>query len=480
MQKISKEEIKRLRQLNAEFSKKITILEKNEKLQKERIKLLEKTIKLQDENLKQKDKMIEKLSLQIEELRKIVFKPKNKVVNSIKKLENKIKEKRSKESYQRKIPKYSEITKEINHEISKCPECNSELTKRKIVTFYREDIELPINKENDLKIIEKHNVEKGYCSKCKKWHSSIELPSAKIIIGQNVKMYVTYLTILLRNSYSQIVKLFKDTYNFKISEGEISNILNNEAQSLKPEFERLKKIIRNQKGIHMDETSWKVHNGELGNYAWIMTGTDTEDVVFDIGKSRGRSIAKKLQGDKKLIGISDDYNVYKKLFKLHQLCWAHPHRKLRDLAGSDKLKKESQKHCEEVYINFKNLYNKLQEVLKTEFNLKERNERKKELIKYFIKISEINKSDPEKLKNIKKSLLKNKEKYFVCLTNEGIPADNNKAERGLRHLVLKRKISFGSMTQKGANRLSILVSVLLSLWNRNPNSFFEEYLNLKN
>lgn len=469
------EEVKRLRELHTELSRKNTLLEKSTKLQKELIEELKTANKLKDEIIEKQAERIKNLELQIEELKKVVFKPNKKnISNSNEKLKKKVV--RTKESYQREIPK--EITKKLNHKINKCPDCKTKLTQKNIVVFYVEDINLPTEK-NDLKIVEKHNVEKGYCSKCKKWHSAIEIPTAKVTIGKNIKMYVTYLTILLRNSYRQIIKLLKDTYNFKLSEGEINNILNNETQSLKKEFERLKDNIRKQKGINMDETPWKVHNGNLGNYAWIMTGTDNEDVVFDIGKSRGKSIAKKLQGDKKLIGISDDYNAYKKLFKLHQLCWAHPHRKLRDLANSDKLEEETKKHCEETYLNFKSLYNNLQEILKTEFNLEKREKVKIELMKEFIKISKISKKDCEKLKNIKESLIKNKEKYFTCLINDGIPADNNKAERGLRHLVLKRKISFGSMTQQGADRLSILMSVLLSLWNRNPDNFFDSYLHLK-
>ena len=475
MKRISTEEVKRLRQLVTELSRKNTILKKSDKLKDKIIEELKVASKLKDEIIEKQEERIKSLEVQVEELKKIVFKPKKKKISNSKE-KTKSTVKRTKESYQREIPK--EITKELSHKINKCPDCNSKLTKKKIVTFYVENIDLP-TENNNLKIVEKHNVEKGYCSKCKKWHSAITIPSAKVIIGKNVKMYVTYLTILLRNSYSQIIKLLKDTYNFKLSEGEINNILNSEAQSLKPEFERLKDNIRKQKGIHMDETPWKVHNGNLGNYAWIMTGTDNEDVVFDIGKSRGKSIAKKLQGDKKLIGISDDYNAYKKLFKLHQLCWAHPHRKLRDLANSDKLEEKTKKHCEEAYLNFKNLYNNLQETLKTEFNLKEREKTKTKLMKEFIEISKVSKKDCKKLKNIKESLIKNKEKYFVCITNNGIPADNNKAERGLRHLVLKRKISFGSMTQQGADRLSILMSVLLSLWNKNPDNFFDSYLDLK-
>ena len=64
------------------------------------------------------------------------------------------------------------------------------------------------------------------------------------------------------------------------------------------------------------------------------------------------------------------------------------------------------------------------------------------------------------------------------MNHKGIPIDNNKAERALRHLVIKRKISFGSKTQRGAETTSILASVILSLkWN-NPENWFKTYLAL--
>jgi len=479
-QRISTKEVFRLRKLLAQSSRENTLLVQQNKLLKESDKRYNLIIKKKDKTIEKLTSQIEKLILQVEELRKIVFKPKKKKLEKTKSEHlSKQKKKRPKDSYQRIVPKGSEITKEINHSIDICPDCNTKLTNKKTIVFYIEDIELPTDKENTLKTVEKHIVEKGYCSKCGKYHSAIRVPSTKVVIGKNARMYITYLAILLRSSYGQILKLFKDTYNFKLSEGEVSNILNSEAQSLRPEFERLKKGIRNQTGIHMDETSYKVHTGELGNHAWIMTGTDNEDVVFDIGKSRGRGVAKKLQGNKKLIGISDDYNAYHKLFKAHQLCWAHPHRKLRDLASSDKLEDKTKEHCKSVYLEFKKLYNDLQEILDEDISVKKMKKLEAGLKKRLVKLSQADKKDPDKLERIKKGLLRNQDKYFVCLHYKGIPLDNNKAERGLRHLILKRKISFGARTQKGADRLSVLMSVLLSLWNRNPDVFFQEYVKLK-
>jgi len=78
----------------------------------------------------------------------------------------------------------------------------------------------------------------------------------------------------------------------------------------------------------------------------------------------------------------------------------------------------------------------------------------------------------------KLALTRNATKYFTCLLHKNIPADNNKAERALRHLVIKRKLSFGSRTDKGAHTMSVLLSVLYSLQQKNPLNFFREYMAL--
>ena len=51
--------------------------------------------------------------------------------------------------------------------------------------------------------------------------------------------------------------------------------------------------------------------------------------------------------------------------------------------------------------------------------------------------------------------------------NPAIPADNHRAERELRPLVIARKISFGSQSEQGAQTREVLMSVLLTLRKRN-------------
>jgi len=202
------------------------------------------------------------------------------------------------------------------------------------------------------------------------------------------------------------------------------------------------------------------------------------DTIFSLGKSRGVANARKVISDENpsQVGISDDYGAYENVFQKHQLCWAHPHRKLRDLADSKALNGNAA--YKESFEAFRKLYSDIQNLLNRGMPFEKKQQRKLGLMKRFNTIAQAKDGDPQALAGIKKTLLKKKQKYFVCLEVEGISMDNNKAERGLRPLVIKRKISFGSKTDKGAKNLGILFSVVMSLWWKRPPNFFSAYANL--
>lgn len=180
---------------------------------------------------------------------------------------------------------------------------------------------------------------------------------------------------------------------------------------------------------------------------------------------------------KKIIGISDDYGAYRAVeqFLAHALCWAHPNRKLRDLAESKTLPAVTKAHCDKVYRQFNTLYKEVNKLWAADVSQTERDKQRKVLEARFKTIAKPHSKDPPELATYKDSLRSNIEAYFVCLQYPNIPPDNNKAERALRHLVIKRKACGGSKTQKGADVLSVLYSVLLSLHWRNPADYFSEY-----
>lgn len=456
------------------------------RLKNENARLRDRVTVLEQENEFLKEKL-ETALLHIEELQKYVFRGKKKKDDDEEDKKDNDgddgssgKSKRSKSSYRRSVPKEYEVTDEEFHDIKYCPDCDTPLTRLKLLEFYEEDI-LPMKEWFDqLKKVKRVKIRVGYCSHCKKRHSAIPIPKQKVFLGENIKKLVVFQYTVQQLSYSQILDFSKGILKIEISKGEIVNIIYNQANKLKPAYEDLKKSIRNQTGVHIDESSWNVakHDRYSGNYVWAMTGVKNTDVIYRFGQNRGIGNIKKLLGNDFFnVGITDDYGAYKNSFEKdkHALCWAHPNRKLRDLKNSKQLLKEKRENCKIAFAEFREIYREVQETLSTDFNQNVRVEKRKILMRKFKKVITIRKNDPFKLRKIKKRLAEQINCYFVCVINPSIPADNNKAERALRHLVIKRKKSFGSKTPKGAKAMSVIYSVVMSLWWRSKSNFFKVY-----
>ncbi len=74
----------------------------------------------------------------------------------------------------------------------------------------------------------------------------------------------------------------------------------------------------------------------------------------------------------------------------------------------------------------------------------------------------------QKIQNI---FREQKTRLYHWAKDPAIPADNNRAERELRPLVIARKISFGSQSEQGAQTREILMSVLHTLRKRTTDVF---------
>jgi hypothetical protein len=136
-----------------------------------------------------------------------------------------------------------------------------------------------------------------------------------------------------------------------------------------------------------------------------------------------QSIEEKLTGEEivQFVGISDGYGAYTNAFAVHQLCWAHPHRKLRDLTESKALEIEPLKRCKETYEQFATLYTRVRDEIKKETEQPtseiQREQLKEELMKQLECITQLHPDDPKKLITYKTTLWKYREKYFVCILN---------------------------------------------------------------
>lgn len=306
----------------------------------------------------------------------------------------------------------------------------------------------------------------------------MKIPKQKTTLGENIRQLIIFQFVVQQLSYSQIMDFCESVLHLKLSSGEIANILESQAIELEPEYLTIKEDISSSDVVHMDETGWPTIQGKQGNYGWVAISAISKNIFYLLGQSRGKGNVEKILGeDYKGIGITDDYGGYKNVFDKgkHALCWAHPFRKIRDLKNSETLSKGKKQLCQKAFVDFSVLYEKVREVNIRPFIQKEREKEVKRLTGMFDKFVRPHSEDPQKLLKIKQRLNEQKGCYFVCLLYPNVSPDNNIAERALRHLVIKRKKSFGSKTQKGADVLSIIYSVVMSLWRKSKQDFFDSY-----
>ncbi len=265
----------------------------------------------------------------------------------------------------------------------------------------------------------------------------------------------------MRLSISQVQYLLRDTFHFKISDWEIRNTLQEMSYKFKWEYERIKDRLRKWKWVHLDETWW------WSQWLWVMASIDTEDVLYLVSETRWKGNAEKLLWDFfEAIRVSDAYVAYKNLIWICQLCWAHPFRYIRTLAQTKTLKKLTKKHCIKSYEQFAEIYEKLRLYLEEKFDKNEREIQKQELIQVIKDFCTPHKKDPKKLENVKKLMLDRIDEYLTCMDYEWVPSDNNKAERKIRHFVIKKKISFWNNSEDWAKAFWINASVLMTYWKK--------------
>lgn len=379
---------------------------------------------------------------------------------------------RNPESYRRPLPPASTITAEEHHGITDCHRCGHELTDKDEAVRYEEDIVLAaLTPDVPHKTVTKHIVERGWCSRCGQFSSARDLRGQVVTIGPVVRSLIVYLIVQADQTYAQTRDLLWQLYRFPIASSEITRILDKRREAHLPHYEELKDNIRAGPS-HMDETSCPIQSEQGAGYAHVMASAVNEDAVFKLADSRGKGNSKDLVGDNyQSVGITDRYSAYKHLFALHQICWAHLQRTARDLTHLQCLSRAKLKHVTRFYQSLASIYAEIRTYQAEPFDASKRQVQADCLLGRTKALCQPHQLDPEKLVSLKSGILEYQDCLFLCLTIDGIPADNNKAERALRKLVIKRKKSFGVKTMKGARTMEVLLSICYSLYHRDKDDF---------
>jgi hypothetical protein len=247
-----------------------------------------------------------------------------------------------------------------------------------------------------------------------------------------------------------------------VGQGTLWAALHQLARRLEKVPERLLLEYRRAAVKHADETGWR--NDGLNGYAWLFCTALIS--LFRFRQSRSGSVAREVFGPKRLPGvlIVDRYKGYNQAPCAIQYCLAHLLREVQDLAKEFPAISEVLKFV----ARFAPLLANAMKLRAQELTPRAFQERALEL-KLEIKSAVYAPAQHPGIQRIQNIFRDNASRLYHWSKGPAIPAENNRAERELRPLVIARKISFGSQSEQGARTREILMSVLHTLRKRTDN-----------
>jgi transposase/transposase-like protein len=411
---------------------------------------LKKRVEELEQKLAEALRTIEELKKENVELRELV---KEKSVPSFVKEDvriyhHKSGQKEGHEGVSRETPERIDEIKE--HKLKTCPICENKVSKtqetRERVT---EDVEQPRTKNT------KHIIHRYFCKHCNKIVEPIvtdALPNARF--GLRLMILILILKLDSRIPSDKITSILNSVFGIKISDGEIYGVLKQLSNAFGDYYEELVIKIREALVKHIDETSWRV-NGR--NY-WLWIFINKEVALYIVNRKRNSKVPMKVLGNQNGNFIVEDrFSAYNEFAKVsgckQQICWAHLLRNSKDLA-------EHYREAKYIHKRMKFIYKKAKE-----------GERKENLLHWIDLLASRAYTSTEVFKFIKSICRNHRENLFRFVDNPEIESTNNRAERGLRHAVVIRKISNGSKSNDGAKTTAKLLSVMQSIKLQQVNPF---------
>lgn len=329
-----------------------------------------------------------------------------------------------------------------------CPKHQNELLEpsNKMAEHVIIDLEFFGNGVKKLAI--KYIGKKARCSKCKKYY-----PPQKIIelsgyyYGHSLKAWFVYQRLSLHAPYRNILQVAKDQFNETISVRS-PLIFQKYFVDYYSEIEEihLQRILTNN-FVHVDET--KINVKGIDNWVWVFT--DGKHVVFRLTETREANIVHNVLSDYEGVLVSDFYGGYDSIDCEQQKCWSHLIRDIND----DLWKAPFDIEFENFVIELRNfivpIFLTIEKYGLRKWNL---NKFRKNIERFYAKIIEGKTYKTEYTLKYQKRFIRYRNSLFTFLEHDGIPWNNNMAERALRHLAVQRKIS-GSF--RGAEKEYLLL-----------------------
>jgi transposase len=338
--------------------------------------------------------------------------------------------------------------------LNECSCCGEDLSQCDVIDSNSriiEDIVPPAEKT----IVTEEIQERKWCPNCKKLRtakSEKALPGSDF--GINTVVLAAYCWVVCSLSLPNIQSYLNSFMTLKISTGGISKALIRLSEILKPVYDEILEDVKSDFVVWADETGWKVS----GKLHWLWIFANKRSAYYWVDRSRGSPVVEKILGTLFFgVLVTDAWAAYNSLACVgKQTCMAHIFRKIRKFIEAYPQFKTVMR----FYIKLRRIINdgkKLQEQraelgeMVFQRRLKKLRERLNQLLKW--------KNPNPTLKRVIKMVRRQRDSILTFVENNGVPSHNNYGEYIIRKAVLKRKVSGGSKSFKGAQAYAILQSI---------------------
>jgi transposase len=286
--------------------------------------------------------------------------------------------------------------------------------------------------------------------------------------GLEILIVLAFLVYIIGISLDKACAVLGFFCQLPLAKSQADALLRQLAQHWQEEFDLLCELIAHAAVVYLDETGWKV--GSTGCALWAFATQEQRVFLFGCHKDDAtldRMLPPEVFGG---IGVSDDAAVYRDRFARAQKCWAHLLRKAIRLALLYPRKKTYQRFLDRLLALY---YDAQRAAEDGRLGAAGRQERATDLenrlcelcLPYRQEATPQMKPHERDFCNLVNELLRLllAGELFTFVLHPEVASTNNLLERLLRGPALDRKAGRTNQTAAGAQRRSVLVSVLESL-----------------
>jgi transposase len=248
----------------------------------------------------------------------------------------------------------------------------------------------------------------------------------------------------------------RTVHRLRLSQGAIVDVLRQVAHRGRPAVATLREQIRASPVVNADETGWR----EAGRNGYVWTFS-TPTARYFVRRGRHKAVVDEVLGAQfDGVLVSDFYAAYHHYEGVKQRCWTHLLREIHELTALYPDDARVQAWAAEVHA----VYAQAKAFSATDPPARERQWARRRFEQGLLGLCQPYLTDPTApQRSLCARIERHLAELFVFVVEPGVPADNNAAERSLRHLVTSRKISGGTRSAEGTDAKMVLSS-LFGTW----------------